>query len=435
MGKKLFKRRQILGIPLTLWASTALALNNSEAFPEIKVALIEGLSGPFANAGEGVYRNLLFGAMQVNDDGGVVINGMRHSIHIERLDSQGNVQNALTMLKVAIDRGIRIIAQGNSSAVASALIAAIERHNARNPTARVLVLNFSAVDTSLTNEQCSFWHFRFDASADMRLKALFEVLKQDTAIQKIYLVGQDYSFGHYVVKRSREMIAQVRPDIEIVGEALHPLGMVKDFMPYAAKIKQSGAQAIVTGNWGSDLSLLVRATRDVGLDAVFYTFYANDLGTPAAMGDAGVGRAMAVIEWHPNVGAALGGQAQLASDAFYHKFKGIFPSPQEDFIRLRITVMIRMLAQAIVTAGAVDAQGIANALEGMEFKNDFHQAVMRKDDHQLQQPLNVMVLDRQGLPGVVFGNEGSPYGFRNVLRLETQVVELPQYCAMKRPEV
>lgn len=432
MEKKLFSRRQVLGVSLGLCAGVVLAQNNQTA-PDIQIALIEGLSGPFANAGEGVYRNLLFGAKYINDHGGVVVDNVPRFISIERFDSQGNVQNALTMLKAAIDRGIRIIAQGNSSAVASALIAAIEKHNARNPNARVLFLNFSAVDTSLTNEQCSFWHFRFDSSADMRLQALFEVLKHDTGVNKIYLVGQDYSFGRYVLKRSKEMIAQVRPDIEIVGEILHPPGMVKDFMPYATKIKQSGAQAIVTGNWGSDLSLLVRATRDVGLDAAFYTFYANDLGTPVAMGDAGVGRAMAVIEWHPNVGAALGGDAQQASNAFYYAFKEIFPSPQQDFIRLRIFVMMQMLAQAITTAGAVDAQKIAYALEGMEFKNEFHYAVMRKEDHQLQQPLNVMVLDKLGQPGVVFANEGSQYGFRNVLRLNTQAVELPQYCTMKRP--
>ena len=428
-------RRHFLALPLlAVWAATGMSFAQVQAnAPAIKVGVIEGFSGSFAYAGEGVYRNLLLVTEQINAAGGVLLGGEPHRMEIERFDSQGVVQNALSMLKAAIDQGVRIIVQGNSSAIAAALIGAIEKHNARNPDKRVVFLNYSAVETSLTNEACSFWHFRFDASADMRLTALFEVLRQDKNITKVYLVGQDYSFGRYVVKRSREMIAQIRPDIEIVGEVLHPPGHVKDFIPYATKIKHSGAQAIVTGNWGNDLSLLIRATHDVGLDASFYTFYANDFGAPAAIGQAGIGKAMAVNEWHPNVGVALGGDAQKASDAFYYTFHKRFPNPQDEFIRLRIHVMMSMLAQALNQADVLDAEKIAYALEGMKFENGFHHATMRAEDHQLQQPLNVATMDRLGVPGVVFDNEGSGYGFRNVLRLEAEKIELPQFCAMKRP--
>lgn len=430
--KFLLNRRKFLVLPLAAYSGVGFA-QNTQNMPVVKVGVIEGFSGAFAYAGEGVYRNILLAAEQVNAAGGILIAGQPHHLQIVRLDSQGVVQNALSMLKMAIDQDIRIIMQGNGSAVAGALVAAIEKHNARTPNKRLVYLNYSAVETSLTNEGCSFWHFRFDASADMRLTALFEVLKRDGKISKVYLVGQDYSFGRYVVQRSREMIHQIRPDIEIVGEALHTPGQVKDFIPYATKIKHSGAQAIVTGNWGSDLSLLVRATHDVGLDASFYTFYANDFGAPAAIGQSGIGKAMAVNEWHSNIGAALGGEAQKASDAFYQAFRERFPKPQDEFIRYRIYVMVEMLSQALTLAGAVDAEKIAYALEGMRFKSDFHSAYMRPQDHQLQQPLNVAVMDKLGAPGVIFDNEGSGYGFRNVLRLEASELELPQFCAMKRP--
>jgi branched-chain amino acid transport system substrate-binding protein len=69
--------------------------------------------------------------------------------------------------------------QGNSSATAAALIDAINKHNEREPRKRVLFLNYSAVDPILTNEKCSFWHFRFDAHADMRMAALMEVVRED----------------------------------------------------------------------------------------------------------------------------------------------------------------------------------------------------------------------------------------------------------------
>ena len=110
----------------------------------------------------------------------------------------------------------------------------------------MLFLNYSAVDPALTNEKCSFWHFRFDAHADMRLAALTDVLRDDRTVQRVYLIAQDYSFGQHVIKQSRLMIAAKRPDMQIVGEELPPLGRVRDFLPYAAKIKASGARSSST---------------------------------------------------------------------------------------------------------------------------------------------------------------------------------------------
>ncbi|MGL4666927.1 MAG: branched-chain amino acid ABC transporter substrate-binding protein [Saezia sp.] len=429
------KRRVFLSLPLLL-SLGALGLPYTKSLaqsqrPVIKIAMIEGLSGALGNSGESVYNNLLWATERVNAAGGVLLNGRAHELSLIRFDSQGNIQNALSMLKAAIDQDIRIIVQGNSSAVASALIAAIDKHNARQPKQQVIFLNYSAIETSLTNEACSFWHFRFDAHADMRLQALFQMLKNDTHIRKVYLVGQDYSFGRYIMQRSRQMLAQIRPDIEIVGEILHPIGQVKDFIPYANNIKSSGAEAIITGNWGNDLSLLIRATRDIGLNTNFYTFYANDLGIPTAIGDAGIGRVLAVMEWHPNAGAHLNEKARIASDQFYQDFLHRFPDPMSCLLRLRMQIMIDMLARAITQAGAVDAFDIAQALEGMHYDNDFHRAYMRPEDHQLQQPLYVIRMEKAGTPDAYFPSEGSPYGFKTVLRLDPQDIEMPASCRMQ----
>ena len=168
-------------------------------------------------------------------------------------------------MRSAIDDGVTVIAQGNSSSVAAALIDAINKHNEREPGKRVLFLNYSAVDPILTNEKCSYWHFRFDAHADMRMAALMDVFKDDAALKKVYLIGQDYSFGQAVLREGRKQIAAQRPDVQIVGDELHPIGRVKDFIPYAVKIKSSGAQAVLTGNWGNDLTLLIKAAQGSGL--------------------------------------------------------------------------------------------------------------------------------------------------------------------------
>ena len=197
---------------------------------------------------------------------------------------------------------------------------------------QVLFLNYSAVDPVLTNEKCSYWHFRFDAHADMRMTALMNVLREDKDLKNIYLIGQDYSFGQSVLREARSQLAAKRPDVKIVGDELHPMARVKDFAPYAAKIKASGAQAVLTGNWGNDLTLLVKAAREAGFEGSFYTFYGNALGAPAAIGDAGIGRVIAVADWFPNV-------PTKDSEAFYQSFRQRFPNPADDYVHMRMQLI------------------------------------------------------------------------------------------------
>lgn len=288
---------------LCLGASLA-ASAQSASQPPVRIALIESLSGAFANTGEAVFRNLVWATERVNARGGVKLAGGPRNLVIERYDSKGQNEEALAALRSAIDDGVTIIAQGNSSAIAAVLIDAINKHNEREPNKRVLFLNYSAVDPILTNEKCSYWHFRFDAHADMRMAALMDVLKDDKALKSIYLIGQDYSFGQAVLREARKQLGVQRPDVQIVGDELHALGRVKDFIPYAVKIKSSGAQAVLTGNWGNDLTLLIKAAKEVGYDGKFYTFYGNALGVPGALGDAGVGKVVAVADWFPNEAGA-----------------------------------------------------------------------------------------------------------------------------------
>ncbi|MFW5331327.1 branched-chain amino acid ABC transporter substrate-binding protein [Hydrogenophaga sp. ZJX-1] len=422
-------RRRVLAAALlaTTCATTALAQSPAaSAASPIRIGMIEGLSGPFANTGEAVYRNLVWATERVNARGGVKLPGGNRPLVIERFDSKGQTEEALSALRSAIDRDITVVTQGNSSAAASGLIEAINKHNEREPLRQVLFLNYSAVDPVLTNEKCSFWHFRFDAHADMRMTALMSVLREDKDLKNIYLIGQDYSFGQSVLREARSQLAAKRPDVKIVGDELHPMARVKDFAPYAAKIKASGAQAVLTGNWGNDLTLLVKAAREAGFDGTFYTFYGNALGAPAAIGDAGIGKVVAVADWFPNV-------PTKESEAFYKSFRQRFPSPADDYVHMRMQLLIESLAQAIERAGSVNAAAVAAHLEKVEVKLAGQTARMRAADHQFQQPLAVAVMDRQGAPGVKFDVEGSGYGFRVIRQLTPQQAEQPHSCNMVRP--
>ena len=394
--------------------------------PPVQLALIEGMSGPFANTGEAVLRNLVWAVERVNARGGVNAPEGKRRLVLNRYDSKGQSEEALTSLRSAIDSGAQFVFQGNSSANAAALIDAIQKHNDREPTRRVLFLNYAAVDPALTQDKCNFWHFRFDAHADMRMVALMQVLKQDSKLKSVYLIGQDYSFGQAVLREAKLQLEKARPDIQLVGEELHPLGRVRDFLPYATKIKASGAQAVITGNWGNDLSLLVKAAKDVGYEGKFYTFYGNALGAPAAMGEAGVGRVLAVAEWMPNVPGA-------ESVKFYQSFKQRFPKPAEDYLHLRMQLMMEALAQSIEKAGSSEPLAVALQLENAEVSMAGQRGKMRSTDHQFQQPMVVAMMAKQGGPDVPFDAEGSGYGFKVVRQFKAQELELPSVCKMNRP--
>jgi branched-chain amino acid transport system substrate-binding protein len=399
------------------------------ALAPVKIAMIEGLSGPFANTGEAVFRNLVWAVERANERsaGGKPA----RPLLLTRYDNKGQNEEALSALRAAIDDGAQVVMQGNSSAVAAVLIDAINKHNDREPGKRVILLNYAAVDPALTNEKCSFWHFRFDAHADMRMAALMQVLKEDRATQSVYLLGQDYSFGQSVLREARRQLGLQRPDVQIVGDELHPLGRIKDFVPYMAKVKATGAQAVITGNWGNDLTLLVKAAKDVGYDGKFYTFYGNALGAPAAIGEAGVGKVIAVADWLPNVPGA-------ASQAFYQSFRQRFPKPADDYVHMRMQLMVQALAQAVDqapsdAAGTIDLIAASAILERGSVTFSSQTGSMRPTDHQFQQPLVVGMMDRVGTAGVQFDVEGSGYGFRVIKQISAAQAEMPTTCKMTRP--
>ncbi len=201
---------------------------------------------------------------------------------------------------------------------------------------------------------------------------------------------------------------------------------IKDFAPYATKIKASGADAVITGNFSNDLTLLVKAAREVGFEGKFYTFYGNALGAPAAIGEAGVGKVIAVADWLPNVQTAQ-------SEAFYRSFRQRYPQPADDYVHMRMQLMIEALAQAIDKAGSTDAVAVARALEHAAVNLQGQRGTMRAADHQFQQQLVVGLMERQGAPGVKFDVEGSGYGFRVIRTIQPAQAEMPTTCKMIRP--
>ncbi|MDD9720251.1 branched-chain amino acid ABC transporter substrate-binding protein [Sulfitobacter sp. PR48] len=405
-------------------SALSLIVGASASFAEtIKIAFIDPLSGPFASTGTNGLHQFEFAAdYMVNQKGGVLDGD---TFEVVGFDNKISPKESLIQLQVAIDQGIRYIVQGNSSGVANALTEAIEKHNKRNPDSRVLFLNYAAVDPALTNEKCNFWHFRFDANADIKMDALTDVIVADENIKKVYIIGQDYSFGKAVSDAANKMLGEKRADIEVVGDELHPIGKVKDFTPYARKIVASGADAVITGNWGADMLGLGKGIIDNGFEGPIYTYYAAGSGMTAAFGESGKDRIRLISQGSIN---PIGSEEARAT---YEAFEAKYPDGNID--QSRIFNVIGMLATAIEEAGtADDVVAVASKLEGMEYDSMWGgKLFMRPQDHQLIQDMHVGVHTDENID---FDYDQSGFGIVNESTIEMASMDSPTTCEMKRPE-
>jgi branched-chain amino acid transport system substrate-binding protein len=394
-----------------LGCSVALAQSGQT----VKIGFIDPLSGPFANIGQNQLKSWQFSAEEFNKK-----NAAGVKFEFVAFDNKGSPQESLNNLKAAIDQGIRYVVQGNGSGAAGAISDAVTKHNERNPGKEVVYINYAAVDPDLTNSKCSFWHFRMDADTSMKMEALTSFMKDQPTVKNVYLINQNYAHGQQVSKYFKETMERKRPDVKVVGDDLHPLGQVKDFAPFVAKIKASGADSIVTGNWGQDLTLLIKAAKDAGLNADFYTYYAITGGVPTAMAQGVGGKVRVVAIGHNSVPGILKWQ-----DAYKKKFN-------DDWYTLQTYNAMAMLSAGMAAAKSTDPVKVAVAMSGIKFNGFAGEVEMRKTDHQLQQPVYITEWRKADAKNP-YSVENTGFNFQEVRSIPSYVSSTPTSCQMKRP--
>jgi len=406
---------RLFGITVAASAALVSGVAFAQAGETVKIGFIDPLSGPFANVGQNQLKSFQFIAEMFNKKN---VAGVK--FEMVPFDNKGSPQESLTVLKAAIDQGVRYVVQGNGSGAAAAISDAVTKHNERNPGKEVVYLNYAAVDPALTNERCSFWHFRLDADTSMKMEALTSFMKDQPDVKNVYLINQNYAHGQQVSRYFKETIARKRPDVKIVGDDLHPLGQVKDFAPFVAKIKASGADSIVTGNWGQDMTLLIKAANDAGLKAAFYTYYAGVSGTPTALA-AGVGGPVRSVAIFANDMPGIQG----VQNDFKKRFN-------DDWYTAQTYLGLSLLSEGMAKAKSTDPVKVATAMSGLKFTSYNGEVEMRKSDHQLQQAM-VIAEWRKATPKVPYSTENTGFNFQTVKSIPAFVASTPTSCQMKRP--
>ena len=414
-----------LGIYLFTFVLVCLFSFSAQAAEPVRLGLIDPFSGPIAAIGLEVIDNYRLAADAVNKRGGVLGGRM---IEIVPLDNAMKAEKTTQQVKKAIDLGIRFIAQGVGSNHALNIIKTLNKHNKRNPDKAIVYFNHAAVTPAFTNEMCSFWHFRFDADADMKISSLVTQIGKNPRVKKLYTLNQNYAYGKAVQAAVRKYLKERAPHVELVGDDLMiPFGKVQDFTPYVAKVASSKADAVITGNWGADFARFVKAVAAAGLDVDFYSIYA---GIPSDINNYGEAagiqlRIKQISESHINDEDRAEVLAANAENLKRHK---------RSWYADRYRLVVEMFAAALNKAGTDDPVAVAYALEGATAPGPHGDTiVMRAENHQIAMPMAVSSIDPNAPIKLVYNDKTFGIGWKTDGWVSTKENTLATTCKMKRP--
>jgi branched-chain amino acid transport system substrate-binding protein len=399
---------------------TCLSVGVAVAAP-IKVGIIETLSGPNASTGQTYRAAARYAIDKINAAGGW--NG--EQIQVLDYDNQGGPAGAADKLKAAIADGVQMIVQGASSAIGGQITEDVRKHNMRNPGKEVVYFNFGAEAFDLTGEKCNFYHFRFAANAAIRAKALVLAMKEANVLgTRVYAIDQNYSWGQDM----ESAIVEMAPlgGYTVVEKTLHDTAKIQDFSPYVAKIAAAKADTVMTGNWGNDLLLLMKASKAAGLKSRFATTYLDQPGNIANAGDVALGHYVA----HAFNGEYGGAESERFM-ADYKAKTGHLPT----FIEPQTVWGLAMVAEALKNTkpenGALNVNSFAKNLEATKIKAPMGEMTMRAQDHQVQLPIVVSTVAKDAKIKV----DDTDMGFKAVKLFSAEQASTPALatCKMQRP--
>ncbi|WP_037088497.1 branched-chain amino acid ABC transporter substrate-binding protein [Neorhizobium vignae] len=401
-------------------AMSAAALNTTALHAEpLKVGIIESLSGAQTSTGR-LYANAVkYGVERINEAGG--FNG--EPVSVTEYDNAGGAPDAADKFRKAVGDGVDIIFQGASSAIAGQLTEDVRKHNIRNPGKEVIFINLGGDAMELTGQKCQFYHFRYTATAPMRVNAMVSAMKEAGELgTKVYSINQNYSWGQDM--QAAVAAAAEAGGYKVVDEVLHDVNKIQDFAPFVARIKSAAPDTVFTGNWSNDLLLLMKAVGDAGLDVTFATAFLDQPGNIANAGKTALGHYIA----NNYDNAATDGKFAET----YKKATGHYPIFVEGHSAFALGALQQALGKVNFGGGDINVTKIALALENTTYETPLGPISVRKEDHQTIRPVVVSkVVKNPKYPA-----DETDMGFETVKIIagDKAIYPVQDSCRMERPK-
>ena len=406
---------------VALAAFASLVAPGAASAEPLKVALIETLSGPASLTGKMIQAATKFALAKMAED-----KVWPDGIQLMEYDNQSGPSEAADKLKVAINDGAHIVIQGASSAIAGQITGDVQKHNTRNPGKELLYINVGGQAMELTGTRCHFYHFRWNTYAEGRMRAMYAAAKQTGALgSKVYIIGQNYSWGQDVQRLTKDYAKEY--GYTVVGDVLHDVNKIQDFAPYVAKIKDAAPTSVVTGNWGNDLLLMLKAAADSGMKTPFLTTALDQTGNIAAAGDTAVGH-YTVQHYFPDAN----GDKSAAFAEYYKSKTGQYPyNVQVDTVNGVLALGESLKALKGKAGDKVNVKNIGLAMEKVTVESPMGPVTMRAADHQAMTPTAVAIVSKDAK----YKFDNTDKGFKTVKVLSGKEATGPvqESCKMERP--
>ena len=352
---------------MTVLVVSTLVIPAVYAADVVKLGVDEIRSGAFKSNGDRFIWGIQAAVKEANDAGGTL--GKKIELVIE--DNQMKGEIAVQKLKKMIMKdGVKVIIHGSSSSVGGAIAQQMPRY-------KTIYLDVGAEAINITGENFNPYVFRTCLNVAMHVKGLAQHFGKK-GYKKVFLINQDYSWGHDVAMFYEKFIKEIAPGTQIVGKEFHPV-FNKDFAPYISKIQASGADYIITGNWGTDLAQVVAQSRSMGLKIPFGTCFMDDDAIAKIAGEASIG----CIQANMYLLGVDTPEAKAFEEAFHKSAGGKWPS----FVAMEAYIGTKMYLEAVKKAGTFETEAVIKAFEGLTWEGPVGTLTMRKEDHQNQSPV------------------------------------------------
>lgn len=356
-----------IALSLALAAALLLPAPAAMAGGVVKFGVNEVRSGPFKSNGDRILWGIQAAIKEANDAGGVL--GKKIELVVEDNQMKGEIA-VRNVKKMILQDKCQIIIQGSSSGVGGAIAQTMPRY-------RKIYLDTCAEALGITGKNFNPYVFRTCLNAGMHVKGLAQYFGRK-GYKKVFLINQDYSWGHDVAKYYQMFIKQIAPDTKIVGVEFHKV-FNKDFAPYISKIQASGADYIISGNWGTDLTQLIVQSRQLGLKIPIGCCFLDDDAVMSVAREAAKG----CVEANMYILGVNTPKAKAFEDKFHQSSGGKWPS----FVAMESYLGVKMYLAAVKKAGSFDTQKVIKAFEGLKYEGPVGTMTMRKEDHQNQTPV------------------------------------------------
>ncbi len=237
----------------------------------IKIALVASFSGPSALMGDVYSLAVLFAVHDINKRGGIMVDGKKKLVQVIKADHMSKPDQCKKICeRMILQEKVQFLWGTNGGNMMKIINATADKY-------KVIAFNVNSSSDELQDAtNFSRYAFQGAVSTQQITRALGyyygQIRKKE---KKFYIINQDYAAGHLMTAGFEKGLKDFYPEAQVVGEDHHKL-FLTDFAPYLTKIKASGAEVIMTGDWLPDAGNLLKQARQMGLTLPFANIYMDD---------------------------------------------------------------------------------------------------------------------------------------------------------------